>query len=227
MFADTDLLPISALQHLVFCQRQWALIHLEGIWEENSLTIEGNILHERADTTATEARGSLRIARGLRLRSLHLGIVGVADVVEFHKIGESQSPQAGIKLESTSNLWRPKPVEYKRGKSKSDLSDEVQLCAQTLCLEEMLGVSIPRGAIYYGKLQKRLEIDFGDALREQTLCYIKSLHTLTHQGKTPKVKYEKKCHNCSLIEHCMPKITGDQRSAHNYFSSALAEVMQH
>ncbi len=229
MFAETDLLPISALQHLAFCERQWALIHLEGIWAENRLTVEGNVLHERADTPGTEVRGRLRIARGLRLRSLQLGLVGIADVVEFHRIDEGKVTDIaapGLQIENVAGQWRAEPVEYKRGKPKTDYCDEVQLCAQALCLEEMLEVSLPLGSLYYGQPHQRFEIVFDDPLRNKTRELITKLHDLNHAGRTPQVQYKRKCESCSLLEHCMPKITGNQRSARGYFSDALIEITQ-
>ena len=173
MFPESELLPISALQHLVFCERQWALIHLEGVWEENPLTMEGHHLHERTDASETEVRGDVRIARGLRLRSLRLGLVGRADVVKFYRLSASGEPSTpdqkppGARLKGVPGLWRPQAVEYKRGKPKADHSDEVQLCAQTLCLEEMLNVEIPSGALFYGRTRRHHDVLFDDALRHR------------------------------------------------------------
>lgn len=229
MFIEADLLPISALQHLVFCERQWALIHLEGIWQENRFTVEGNFLHERADLAETEVRGNLRIARGLRLRSLQLGLVGRADVVEFHKIDETDArdnTRHSCHLEGADGLWQPEPVEYKRGKPKDNRSDEVQLCAQALCLEEMLTVSIPSGSLYYGKPHRRYEVSFDNSLRDETEQLIERLHELTNIGETPQVGYEKKCRNCSLVEHCMPKVTGSHRSAYDYLNKTIEEMVK-
>lgn len=230
MVSEDDLLPISALQHLVFCARQWALIHLEGLWEENSLTVEGRFLHDRADAPETEVRGDLRIARGLRLRSLRLGLVGRADVVEFHRLPKSEAtPIAGqkplgLRLEGVSGLWKPHPVEYKRGKPKTDHSDEVQLCAQALSLEEMFSVSIPSGALFYGRLSRRTDVSFDDALRSETEATAARLHELTFAGKTPPARYEKRCRSCSLVFVCLPKATGAQPRARKYLSSVFTEV---
>ena len=142
MFTEDDLLPISALQHLLFCERQCALIHVEGLWADNVLTVEGTHMHRRSDEGADEKRDGVRIVRALPLRSLRLGLAGRADVVEFHR-GE---PGAA---------WAPFPVEYKRGRAKRERCDQVQLCAQALCLEEMLGVEIPAGALFYGQAPPR------------------------------------------------------------------------
>lgn len=220
MFAETDLLPISALQHLVFCERQWALIHLEGLWEENRLTVEGHFLHERVDSTETEVRGDLRVARGLRLRSLRLGLIGRADVVEFHRMsGGSGEEVNGITLDGVQGLWVPEPVEYKRGKPKDDRSDEVQLCAQALCLEEMLGGAIPAGSLYYGKPHRRYEVAIGEDLRQETERLVARLHELSRLGQTPVARYEKKCRSCSLLSVCLPKVTGGKNTVREYLST--------
>ncbi len=186
MFSDDDLLPLSALQHLMFCERQWALIHLEQIWEENRLTVQGKCLHERVDTPEHESRGDIKIVRSLRLRSLKLGLTGIADVVEFHR-------------SNTGNCAVPYPIEYKRGSPKKGLCDSVQLCAQALCLEEMLKVTIPKGAFFYGEIHRRLEVEFDAMLREQTIQLIQQLHSVANAQKTPPAKFEKKCLNCSLV----------------------------
>lgn len=142
-FLEDDLLPLSGLQHLAFCERQWALIHIEQSWAENRLTAQGRVLHNRAHDGPPESRPGLRIARGLRLRSLRLGLSGQADVVEFYPAPD------GIALPGETGLWRPFPVEYKRGRPKAGRCDEVQLCAQALCLEEMFARPIPSGALFY------------------------------------------------------------------------------
>lgn len=232
MFAEDDLLPISALQHLAFCERQWALIHLEGVWVESRLTAEGRRLHDRVDDGGTEARGDLRIARGLRLRSLRLGLTGRADVVEFHRltddetaaIVESGSRTLGVTLPGVSGLWRPLPVEYKRGRPKTDHCDKMQLCAQAMCLEEMLKVSVPSGALFYGKPRRRTDVSLDVSLRQETEALIVRLHDLTRAGRTPQAPYEKKCDNCSLVDLCLPKTTGTRRSARAYLVTALDDI---
>lgn len=227
MFDEADLLPISALQHLAFCERQWALIHLEGIWAENRLTVEGHHLHDRAHEQETESRGGLRIARGLRLRSLRLGLSGVADVVEFRRSTERSCESggtAGIALPGISGPWRPMPVEYKRGRPKLGPCDEVQLCAQALCLEEMLGVAISAGAFYYGQPHHRYDVEFTPALRAQTEELAAKLHVLTRLAKTPPARYEKKCERCSLLERCMPKILGKPQHVINYLAEAFEGI---
>jgi CRISPR-associated exonuclease Cas4 len=226
MYDEADLLPISALQHLAFCERQWALIHLEGLWAENRLTVEGHHLHDRTHQSESESRGDLRIARGLRLRSLRLGLSGIADVVEFRRLASapegqlsppSQGP-AGVPLPGARGLWQPAPVEYKRGKPKLGPYDEIQLCAQALCLEEMLGVGISAGALYYGQPRQRQEVALNAELREQAEKLAARLHELTRIGRTPLATYEKKCESCSLLSLCMPKTTGGRKSVDRYLA---------
>jgi CRISPR-associated exonuclease Cas4 len=210
MFIEDDLLPISALQHLLYCDRQCALIHLEQLWAENSLTIRGRHLHERADSGTSERRVRLHTVRSLPLRSLQWGLIGKADVVEFHDEPTGQ---------------RCFPVEYKRGKPKSHDADRVQLCAQALCLEEMLGARVPAGALFYGKTRRRLDVSFDAELRGVTEQTIARLHELIASRRTPAAVYEKaKCDRCSLINLCMPK--ANQRvGANDYVDRALASVL--
>ena len=162
MYTENDLLPISALQHLGFCPRQCALIHIEQIWTENLFTAEGRGLHEKVHGTDTESRQDIRIVRGLRVCSLELGVVGQVDVVEFHEA------ETGIELPNEAGFWRPFPVEYKRGRTKVDDCDRVQLCAQAMCLEEMLGSKIEYGAIFYGRPRRRERVKFEASLRQKT-----------------------------------------------------------
>lgn len=222
MFTEADLLPLSALQHLAFCERQWGLIHLEQVWDENRLTVEGRHLHERADEPASENRRDLRIARGLRIRSLRLGLVGRADVVEFHRSAESREPPDTILLAGVAGRWRPLPVEYKRGRPKADAWDEVQLCAQALCLEEMLGVAINGGVIFYCQPRRRYPIELTVALRQKTEALATRVHELFAARCTPLARYEKKCVNCSLLLHCVPKVLGKPGIVGGYLDRALA-----
>lgn len=212
MFADDALLPISALQHLLFCERQCALIHIERVWVENRLTAEGRIMHRKAHEGPDEARGGVRIARGLPLRCARLGLVGVADVVEFHPPND-----AGKR--------RPFPVEYKRGKPKSHDADRVQLCAQALCLEEMFEVSIPEGALFYGQTRHRRDVPFDDPLRQLTEQTAARLHALIAAGLTPHALREPKCDNCSLLPVCLPDALAAKRAAGRYFEGALARSL--
>jgi CRISPR-associated exonuclease Cas4 len=204
-FTEDDLLPLSALQHLLFCERQAALIHIEQIWAENPLTIEGKHLHERVDSGAGESRGDVRIARGLPLRSFRLGLSGKADAVEMQLL-----PDGG---------WQAFPVEYKRGRPKAHRADEVQLCAQALCLEEMLGTAVPAGALFYGQTRRRLDITFDSNLRLETENAAARLHQLFASRITPKPVRLPKCDQCSLLEICMPDAPA--HSAQRYLERAL------
>lgn len=229
MYHEDDLLPISALQHLLFCERQCALIHVERLWAENRLTAEGRHLHERAHDGAAETRGQLRTVRGLSLRSLEWGIVGQADVVEFlAPEGTSVAAALPSRREAAQrdwSGWTVTPVEYKRGKPKTDDSDRVQLCAQALCLEEMLNVCVAEGALFYGTRKRRTKVAFDAALRETTARTIQRLHTLVADGLTPPAVREPKCRNCSLVELCLPDALDPARSASRYVERAFSEHM--
>lgn len=188
---DEDLIPLSALQHFVYCPRQCALIHVERLWVDNQHTAEGRLLHDRVDTPLSERRKDVRVVTAMPLVNLELGIAGVADVVEFH--------------------WRDTgelavPVEYKRGRPKAHRSDEVQLCGQGLCLEYMLGRPVPGGFLFYGKTRRRLEVIFDSELRALTARAIASVRTMLSSGKTPPASYDPKlCDRCSLIDLCQPR----------------------
>ena len=186
MFTDNQLLPISALQHLIFCERQCALIHVEQLWAENVLTVEGKQLHDKAHDGHSETIGSMRITRSLWLKSNRLGLIGQADIVEFHDNGTVV------------------PVEYKRGKPKKDASDRVQLCAQAMCLEDMLEIDIAEGSLFYGMRKRRTRVDFDDTLRQLTIQKIERLKQMIENRETPTARRMPKCEKCSLVELCMP-----------------------
>ena len=209
MYSEDDLLMLSALQHLLFCPRQCALIHIEQLWLENRLTAEGRILHERVHTAAKESRRKIRIEFDMPIRSLELGLIGRADVVEF------QLQDDGV--------WLPYPVEYKRGRPKKDDSDRVQLCAQALCLEEMLSVDVPAGALYYGKKKRRAEVEFDQQLRQTTRETAHALHDLFENQQTPPPQYSRRCDNCSFIELCLPKVVGKRNRVANYMKRMTKE----
>lgn len=214
MYTEDELIPISALQHWAYCPRQCALIHIEQVWSENVFTAQGRGLHEKVHDAETETRDGVRIVRGLRLHSLVLGLVGQADVVEF------VPAESGVALPGCDGFWRPYPVEYKRGKPKLDASDEMQLCAQAICLEEMLGADIDEGALFYGRPRRRKKIAFTEVLRRQTQQAAAEVHELFRRGQTPKVAYSKKCPSCSLVKVCMPKTTGLRKDVRHYLSKA-------
>lgn len=210
---DDDLLPLSALQHLAFCPRQCVLIHGEQAWAENRLTAEGRILHERADSGEDETRGDLRIARGVRLVSRRLGLSGIADVVEFRR-----------EAASGGSLWRPFPVEYKRGKPKLHDADRIQLCAQALCLEEMLETAVPAGALFYGKPRRREAVAFVPDLRTRVEELAARLHALLREpGLPPPLADDPRCDACSLVGICAPRVAG--RSARAWTARAVAHQL--
>lgn len=219
-----DLLPLSALQHLVFCERQCALIHLEGQWRENTLTFEGREMHERVDRDAGESRGDLRVVRGISLVHETLGLIGRADVVELHRLADAEDDDGpAARVPGVEGFWRPFPVEYKRGKPKSHDADRVQLCAQALCLEEMWSTRIPRGALFYGKTRRREDVEIDAALRRTTENACRRLHELIESRLTPPAVYEAaKCRRCSLQPTCRPQAA--RRSAREYLERALKEA---
>ena len=199
---------LSRLQHYLFCPRQFALIELEDIWTENQFTAEGQVLHQRVNQADQQKRGAIRTVWALRLANVELGIEGVADVVEYHK----QADGAEI----------PYPIEYKRGKPKAHRADEVQLCAQALCLEEMHGLSVPEGALFYGEVRRRHPVVFDAELRSLTAQTIVACRTIVQTKITPKAIYKsKKCNACSLIDQCHPK--GFRKSAAAWLAEQLNE----
>lgn len=203
VFDEDDCLPLSGIQHLAFCPRQFALIHIERVWVENVLTYEGRVIHERADDPFyIESRGTVLITRSMPLLSRSLGLYGVADVVEFHLRAED-----GVTLAGRNGVWQPFPVEYKRGRVKTDDCDLVQLCAQAMCIEEMLNVPVGEGAMFYGKTRRRLPVQFDAALRDRVTQLASLMHALYDAGKTPPPTKTKACKRCSLVGICLPGIS--------------------
>ncbi|WDP84856.1 MAG: CRISPR-associated protein Cas4 [Desulfobacter sp.] len=197
MIDNSDLLPLSALQHYLFCPRQCALIHVERLWFENKFTAEGKVMHERVDKGGDRDRGEVRVEYALGLTCRQLGLVGKADVVEFHLADKKKQ------------IWMPYPVEYKRGRPKKDNIDKVQLFAQALCLEEMYDTRVEKGALFYGKTRRRQKVDFTQELRQETRDTARRLHTMIRDRITPAPDYHQgKCRNCSFIDFCMPRVCG-------------------
>jgi CRISPR-associated exonuclease Cas4 len=221
MFAESDLLPISAVQHLAFCPRQCALIHVEGLWADNRLTAQGRILHEKVHDGPDDLGQGVRTVRGLALRSLRLGLAGIADVVEFHPV-ESQDAAA---VPGWPGRWRPRPVEYKRGRPKADPCDEVQLCAQAACLEEMLSVCVPEGSLFYGAIRRRIAVALTPELRRLTAELAAQLHEMIRCGRTPPPEPSRKCRSCSLASLCMPKQAAGTPAAGRYFHRQLSRAL--
>lgn len=206
---DEDLIPISALQHYLYCPRQCALIHIERQWAENRQTAEGRLLHKRADQPQSERRKGVRTVTAMPLLDLQLGITGVADVVEFHSDGDTECAF---------------PAEYKRGRPKAHRADEVQLCAQALCLEAMLGRPVVSGALFYGQTRRRTDIIFDDGLRALTRQTIADTRDMILSGRTPLAVYEsKRCDACSLLDLCQPHLLNRTYSVEHWLRDQLED----
>ena len=218
-YDDEDMIAISALTHYAHCPRRFALTHIEHIWEDNLVTVQGHLLHGKTDSGLAETRGELKIVRSLRLSSHTYGISGVADVVEFHKVKSD-----GIPLPHNAGLWRPFPIEYKRGASLDISSYQIQLCAQAFCLEEMLNIPIFEGALYSGIQHQRIPILFSDDLRNLTIKICREAHHLLDSGITPLPVKCKHCSSCSLNEYCSPIF--DKKSVRSWLDIQLLEALQ-
>lgn len=216
-YKEENFLQLSGLQHFSFCRRQWALIHIENQWRENLRTVDGSLFHRRAhDGAQRERRGDSLILRGLPVASHSLGISGQCDVVEFH------ADPDGVSLYGEGGLWRPFPVEYKRGEPKAHNADRLQLCAQAICLEEMLCCSVREGALFYGETRRRFSVTFTEELRAEVRALLEEMHQLFRRGHTPKVKPSKSCNACSLKELCLPSLMR-KRDVADYLCRALEE----
>lgn len=215
-YSPEEMLPLSSIQHFLFCRRQWALIHIECQWQENVLTVEGNLLHNRADDPYfTEKRKGVIVARSVPVASPSLGLAGLCDVVEF-----VQSPQ-GVHLPGYPGTYLPAPVEYKRGKPKQEPFDEGQLCAQAICLEEMLAVAIPAGYLYYGQTRRRVPVEFTPTLRDLVRKASREMHAYFQRGYTPTVKPFKGCRSCSLLNVCLPDLQRKRIPASTYIQRQI------
>jgi CRISPR-associated exonuclease Cas4 len=221
-YCEDDLLLLSGIQHIAFCERQWALIHIEQAWDENVRTMEGKHLHERADDPfENETRKDIRVVRAMPVISNRLGLRGIADVVEFLRTDEP-SEGVTIRLKNRKGRWRPYPVEYKRGRPKRDDRDAVQLCAQAMALEEMLNIRIDSGFLFYGVNRRREQIFFTDELRKRTEELSRKMHEMMAEGKTPKATKGKHCSLCSLKEICQSDLTIRHRSVEKYLERMVA-----
>lgn len=217
-YREDEYLNLSGLQHFSFCRRQWALIHIEQQWQENYRTVTGEILHERAhDETLKEKRKTVIISRGINIASKTLGLNGICDVVEFRKSKE------GITLYGQEGLYEVCPVEYKRGVPKENDADELQLCAQAMCLEEMLMCEIPKGYLYYGECKRRYEVEFTSMLRKRVIDIAQEMHEYYRRRFTPKVKRRKACNACSLKELCLPQLN-KAKSVEQYINEYYNDV---
>ena len=211
MEADTDLIPLSALQHYLYCPRQCALIHVEQVWSENRFTAEGRMMHEATSEAGQEKRRGVRVVTAMPLVSRRLGVSGIADLVEMHK--------------NEDGTWKPFPVEYKRGKPKSHRADEVQLCAQAMALEEMFGTELAEAALFYGETRRRVLVSLDAELRRLTAEIAAAAIALLRSGVTPQPVYaSRKCNDCSLIEDCQPRRLTRTLKASEWLARQIAEA---
>lgn len=215
-YSEDELLMLSGIQHFLFCKKQWALIHVDQLWEENVRTFKGRNMHNRADDPfATESRGSIIISRSIPVVSFNLGLYGITDVVEFVRSNE------GIELPNAKGRFQPYPIEYKVGEPKDNEVDKVQLCAQAICLEEMMDITIEQAYIYYGKTRRRVEVLLDESIRLMTIDLAKQMHIAMNQDKRFKGEYSKKCRACSLYELCRPSNSKTKSSVDDYIKKAL------
>ncbi len=224
MYSDDKLLMISGIQHFAFCERQWALIHIEQQWAENMRTVEGNHMHNRVDNPfENETRRNVITLRSVSLVSYQLGLYGVADLIEYIRVDNT----TGVSLKNKTGLWFPVPVEYKRGKPKFDECDEVQLCAQAICIEEMykinsqINLRIDKGYLYYGETRHRHEVLLDDILRTKVETYSASMHKFFEKKITPRPKYKSHCKSCSLLEICNPRFFDKPRVVNDYLKNVF------
>ena len=216
-YDEEDFLQLSGLQHFQFCRRRWALIHIEKQWAENYRTVDGAIMHQNAhDKGFRESRGDVVITRGMNIFSHTLGVSGACDVLEFHK------DDRGITLSGRDGLWRPYPVEYKRGSFNERSGDQLQLCGQAMCLEEMLCCDIPEGTLYFGETRHRMVVTFTTELRQSVRDSLMEMHAMHQRGHTPKVKPTKSCNACSLKELCLPKLMS-RKSVDKYLRESMED----
>ncbi len=216
-YPEEEYLQLSGIQHFAFCSRQWALIHIENQWAENVLTVSGEYMHERVhDAEKDDMRDGVLRVRGMPVSSSRLGISGACDVVEFYKDEE------GVHLQGRAGLWRPLPVEYKRGTSKQEDCDRLQLCLQAMCLEEMLLIPINQGAIFYGETRRREQVMLDGELKAQVGEMLSQMHQYFKRGYTPKPKKSKRCQSCSLKDDCLPTLARTL-SVEAYFKERLKE----
>lgn len=220
IYSDDDMLPLSGIQHFRFCPRQWALIHIDQAWEENRLTYEGQSLHKKVDDPFYRMKSSdILTLRSVNIVSKSLGLYGVMDLLELYP---SDSNINTISHPLYPGHWIPFPVEYKHGKPKKDYIDEVQLVAQAICLEEMYGISIQEGAIFYNQIKHRQLVEFTQDLRNEAIKCSNQMHLLFSEGRIPQPERSHKCRNCSLIDLCLPEF-GSLPDPQRYLKSNLYE----
>jgi len=213
-----DYILISGIQHFAFCPRQWALIHIERLWSENFLTAQGRLLHDKVDDPwFNELRKGKVISRSMPIRSDKLRMQGVADIVELTK------DEKGSVVPGRTGLWTLLPVEYKRGKPKSEDCDKLQLCAQAICLEEMLNTEVAQGEIFYGQIRRRSEVVFDEKLRDEVVRSAEEMHRMLTENELPPARKENRCRACSLIDECHPELGALAHKVEPYIKRALKE----
>jgi CRISPR-associated exonuclease Cas4 len=224
LYDEDDLLPLSGLAHMAFCERRWALVHVEGQWQENRYTLEGREGHERAHSGELESRPGLLIRRALPLRSLRLGLSGQSDVVEFH---QSTGGHA-VSLPGLAGKWQPLPIEYKRSRDKAgSIAYRLQLCAQAMCLEEMLGACVSVGAVYDVSTRRRETVVFATAVRQEVVRLAARMHAMRRSGETPAALQKPACAKCSLKEVCVPGLNASGKtSVARYLKAAIRQAVE-
>lgn len=220
-YHDDDLLPLRYLNDLLFCERRLALHLVEQIWKDNQYTAEGVYAHKKVDQSANLKRGDKRNVTGMMLVSYRLGVTGKADLVEFHSDDVSSATPTEANADGTSAHQVPYPVDFKRGKKRRWDNDEVQLCAQAMCLEEMLNVPVAKGAIFHIKSQHRREVLFDESLRQRTITAAARLQEIVRTGITPPAEWKPRCKGCSLLEICMPKASRPKATAAKYLADLI------
>lgn len=217
------MLQLSGIQHYVFCPRQWALIHLEQLWADNCLTAEGTLLHENVDNPFfRETNGSQTITlRGLHVASPVLGLSGIADAVELYPYCNAPATKNEL---LKSRQFDALPIEYKRGKPKTNDCDRIQVAAQAIILEEMLGVKIRKGAVFYWETRHREYFDISEELRVEVLRVAAEMHSAVKSNTLPTAIKRAHCRNCSLLDFCLPSLNG--RSAKKYISDSIGSISQ-
>jgi CRISPR-associated exonuclease Cas4 len=216
-YDEEEFLLLSGIQHFNFCRRQWALIHIEQQWQENVLTLEGTYVHERVDNPfIREKRTNKLVVRAMPVQSRRLGVTGICDVVEFVR------DPVGIELAGEEGRFVAVPVEYKRGRPKTDESDRAQLVAQLLCLEDMLECELSLGYLFYAEIKRRVEVHVTPEDKAQARNIILEMHQYFQRNYTPKVKFGPKCKSCSLYGICLPELQ-QRRSVASYIESRITE----
>ncbi len=219
MYSEDELLALSGIQHYSFCPRQWALIHIEQQWAENVLTVQGDLVHKRAhDRAIREKRGNTITVRSLDVHSYVLGFAGQCDVIEF------VASDSGIPLAGESGLWQPAPVEYKRGKSKRVAADRLQLCAQAICLEEMLCCEIEEAFLYYNQTHSRESVELTSDLRAEVTASAAEMHRLFERRHTPVPKKQAACRSCSIKDACLPELS-KRETVSEYYARRIGELV--